>query len=193
MTRLFRLSSFRSVRGRLLALMAFIIIPLAVLSIVLAAANYQTVVKSIELSQVQTLSNFAVRSRIWFRGSLRTLVATVLGVQAGPDNQVLCETILRETLAGLPGFQAISIMRPGNADCHASVIPDVTAGELNDLAMHQKTMPYLQQWIGSSLALTRYDAVRISGILHLVIYAKSADPQGRQWEAILLADTALFA
>ncbi len=192
MTRLFSLSSFRSVRGRLLALMAFIVIPLAALSIVLASVNYQTVVKAIELSQVQTLSNFAVRSRIWFRGSLRTLVATVLGVQAGPDNPDLCETILRDTLAGLQGFQAISIMRPGNPDCHASVVQNVTAGELSDLAMQQKTLPYVQQWIGTSLALTRYDAVRIRGVFHLMIFAKSADPLGRRWEAILLTDAALL-
>jgi two-component system, sensor histidine kinase PdtaS len=192
MTRLLDLSSFRSVRGRLLALMAFIVIPLAMLSIVLASANYQTVVKAIELSQVQTLSNFAVRSRIWFRGSLRTLVATVLGVQAGPENPVLCETILRETLAGLPGFQAISIMRPGNPDCHASVIADVTAGALSDLATLQRAMPYVQQWAGPSLAKTRYDAVYVGSVLHLLIFAKSIDQQGRHWEAIVLMDSTLL-
>jgi two-component system, sensor histidine kinase PdtaS len=192
MTGLFSLSFFKSVRGRLLAIMAFIIIPLGALSLVLAWANYQTVVRSIELSQIQTVSNFAVRSRIWFRGSLRTLLTTVLSTQATRDGTVPCETILRETLAGLQGFQAIHIMYPGAADCHASINPDVTAVELNDLAASQKTLPYIQQWIGPSLGLVRYDAVRIKGTLHLLVFAKNPDPLGRQWEAILLTDPALL-
>lgn len=192
MTRLLNLTSFRSVRSRLLALMACIVIPLAVLSIILASANYQTVVKEIELSQVQTLSNFAVRSRIWFRGSLQTLLATVIGVQADRDNVDQCESIFRATLAGLSGFQAISVMRPGKRNCHASLIPDVNTSELNNLATQQKTLPFVQQWIGPGLALARYDAVRVQGVVYLLIYARSADPQGLQWEAILLADAALL-
>jgi two-component system, sensor histidine kinase PdtaS len=192
MTGLFGLSFFKSVRGRLLAIMAFIIIPLAALSLVLAWANYQTVVRSIEIAQVQTVSNFAVRSRIWFRGSLRTLLATVLSTEASREGAVQCETILRKTLEGLPGFQAISIMRPGYADCYASITPGVTSLELNELAASQKTMPYIQQWGGPNLALTRYDAVRIKGNLHLLIFAKSPDPLGHQWEAILLVEPTLL-
>jgi two-component system, sensor histidine kinase PdtaS len=192
MNRMFGLSAFKSVRGRLLALMAFIVIPLAVLSTVLATANYHTVVKAIELSQLQTLSNFAVRSRIWFRGSLRTLLATVLSIEADPDNHARCEMILHATLAGLPGFQAISIMRSGMPDCHASVVPGVDAGRLNDLATRQKAMPFLSQWIGPSLALTRYDSVRIDGVLHLLVFAKSEEPQERPWQAIVLMDPALL-
>jgi two-component system, sensor histidine kinase PdtaS len=192
MTGVYSLSFFKSVRGRLLAIMAFIIIPLGALSLVLAWANYQTVVRSIELSQIQTVSNFAVRSRIWFRGSLRTLLTTVLSIEATRGGSVPCETILRETLAGLPGFTAIHIWYPGSADCHASTRSDVTALELNDLAVSQKTLPNIQQWIGPSLALTRYDAVRIKGTLHLLIFAKNPDPKGRPWEAILLTDTALL-
>jgi two-component system, sensor histidine kinase PdtaS len=192
MTGLFSLTFFKSVRSRLLAIMAFIIIPLGALSVVLAWANYQTVVRSIELSQIQTVSNFAVRSRIWFRGSLRTLLTTVLSTQAVSDGTVPCEAVLSGTLAGLPGFQALHIMYPGSADCHASINPDVTAVELNDLAASQKKLPYVQQWVGPSLGLVRYDAVRIKGTLYLLIFAKNADPLGRQWEAILLTETALL-
>jgi two-component system, sensor histidine kinase PdtaS len=192
MTGLFSLSFFRSVRGRLLAIMAFIIIPLGALSVVLAWANYQTVVRSIELSQIQTVSNFAVRSRIWFRGSLRVLLTTVLSTHATRDGTIPCENILRETLGGLPGFQAIHIMYPGSPDCHASINPDVTAVELMDLAASQQKLPYVQQWVGTSLGLVRYDAVRIKGTLHLLIFAKNADPAGQPWEAILLTETALL-
>jgi two-component sensor histidine kinase len=186
------LSAFKSVRGRLLALMAFIVIPLALLSTVLATANYQTVVKDIELSQVQTLSNFAVRSRIWFRGSLRTLLAIVLNVQAAPDHPVGCEAILSATLAGLPGFRAISILRPGVPDCHASVVQSASASRLSALAKAQGELPFVQQWTGPSLASTRYDSVRIDGVLHLLIFAASNGKQNRQWQAILLMDPVLL-
>jgi two-component system, sensor histidine kinase PdtaS len=192
MTGLFSLSFFRSVRGRLLAIMAFIIIPLGALSVVLAWANYQTVVRSIELSQIQTVSNFAVRSRIWFRGSLRVLLTTVLSTHATRDGAIPCGDILRKTLGGLPGFQAIHIMYPGSSDCHASINPDVTAVELTDLAVSQQKLPYVQQWVGPSFGLVRYDAVRIKGTLLLLIFAKNADPAGQPWEAILLTETALL-
>ncbi len=192
MRRLFSLSFFKSVRSRLLAIMAFIILPLGALSLVLALENYQTVVRSIELAQVQTVSNFAVRTRIWFRGSLRTLLTTVLSIEATRDGTIPCETVLRETLAGLRGFQAIQIMPPGSAECHASINPDVTAVELTDLAALQKKLPYIQQWIGPSLGLVRYDAVRIKGTLYLMVFVKNSDPLGRQWEAILLTETALL-
>jgi two-component system, sensor histidine kinase PdtaS len=192
MNGLFSLSFFKSVRGRLLALMAFIIIPLGALSLVLAWANYQTVVRSIEVSQIQTASNFAVRSRVWFRGSLRALMTSVLSIEATREGTVPCDAILRETLAGMKGFKAIHITQPGSADCHASTSPGVTAAELNELAASQKMLPYVQQWIGSGLALARYDAVRIKGTLHLLIFAKNPDPSGRPWEAILLADPELL-
>ncbi len=192
MSRLFSLSLFKSVRSRLLAIMAFIIIPLGALSVVLAWANYQTVVTSIELAQVQTVSNFAVRTRIWFRGSLRTLLTTVMSTHATRDGTVPCETILSETLAGLPGFKALYIRDSGTADCHASINADLTFSELHDLAASQKMMPYIQQWTAPSLALTRYDAVRVKGTLYLLIFAKNSDPLGRQWEAMLLTDPVLL-
>jgi two-component system, sensor histidine kinase PdtaS len=192
MTGLFSLTFFKSVRGRLLAIMAFIIIPLGTLSLVLAWANYQTVVRSIELSQIQTVSNFAVRSRIWFRGASRTLLTTVLITHAARDGTVPCGAILSETLAGLPGFEAIRITSPDSADCHASINPDVTAVVLNDLAASQKKLPYIQQWMGPSIGWVRYDAVRIKGTLHLLVFAKNPDPLGRQWEAILLTEPALL-
>ena len=65
---------FRSVRARLLALMTLIVIPVAILSVILASTTYRSVIRSIEAAQLQTTSNFAVRARVWFRGALRTVI-----------------------------------------------------------------------------------------------------------------------
>ncbi len=184
------LTSFKSVRSRLLALMAFIVIPLAGLSIALAWANYRTVVRSIE--SIRDPDAFKLRSPCshLFRGSLRTLVATVLAVDVGSAED--CAIVLRETLAGLPGNRAISIRLPGRSDCSASLFPGITESMLSDLMGRQKSLPFVQPWAGPDFAPARYDTVRVGEILHLLIFAKSADNEGRRWEAILLLDPTLL-
>jgi hypothetical protein len=62
---LFRLPS--SIGGRIVALVAIIIVPIAVVCVLLATANYNAIVARVTAAQTQASAEFAVRTRLWFR------------------------------------------------------------------------------------------------------------------------------
>ena len=76
------LSLFRTVRGRLLALMVAIVLPIACLTAAAAVATYRTVYEAIETAQTRSADDFAVRARVWYRGALRSLVTSAAAIRA---------------------------------------------------------------------------------------------------------------
>ncbi len=96
-------TAFRTVRGRLLALIVLVILPIAVITAVTAVATYRSVLSSIEASQLQTVGNFSVRTRLWYRESLRTLLAanaSLAAVGATQDNAARQPSGLSRTISG---------------------------------------------------------------------------------------------
>jgi two-component system, sensor histidine kinase PdtaS len=186
-----RLSAFKTVQSRLLALMAFIIIPIAALIVVLASANYRAVVRNIEAAQIQTASNFAVRARLWYRGSSRTLVAAALSVDALRSDNAACNAALQGVLKGLSGFQSIRMKTQTAPDCHATEIETLTSSKMDAIISANIAKPFVQVWSGASLANIRYDSIQIDGTTHILIYARNADPASFPWEATLLVDPVL--
>ena len=83
--------------------MVLIVIPIAILSVILALTTYRSVIHGIETAQIVTTSNFAARTRVWFRGMLRSLVATVAAVEAIDAGGGQCATITRNALSELRG------------------------------------------------------------------------------------------
>ncbi len=186
------LSRFQTVRARLLALAAFIIIPIAALSIILATAAYRASSKSIEEVQIQTVSNYAARAQVWFRGSLRSLVAVVEGVRAAPGGADHCTVIAKGVLDGIAGFQAIRINIPGRPVCLASKAANITAEAMSRIAGEQLEKPLDAAWPGPRIADASYSAAKVGNSLHLVIHARSPQPNNSDWEATLLIDPALM-
>ena len=155
------LSRFQTVRARLLALMAFIIIPIAILSIILATTTYRSVNKSIEASQIQTVSSYAVRARVWFRSGLRTLVTAVESVRLIPAGTENCAALARGILDGIPGFEAIRIAIPGRPVCHASRRENITDTVMDAIAAEQLAKPLEPSWGGPRTADGRYGATSV--------------------------------
>jgi hypothetical protein len=84
-----RLARFRTVRGRLLALLIAIALPIGCVTALAAATAYRTITGAIEASQIQAADDFAVRTRIWYRGALRALLsfgATVADAGLSPES-----------------------------------------------------------------------------------------------------------
>ncbi|MGL4728895.1 MAG: histidine kinase dimerization/phosphoacceptor domain -containing protein [Bosea sp. (in: a-proteobacteria)] len=185
------LSRFQTVQGRLLALMAFIIIPIATLSIILATTTYRSVNKSIDEAQIQTVSSFAVRARVWFRGALRALVTTVESVKTVPGDVENCSVMTKRILDGINGFQAMRIHLPGGKTCYASKTESITSEALDRLAAEQLAMKLEPAWGGPRTADSRYGAVSIGKSQHLVIYTRNTRPDEGDWDAILLIDPVL--
>ena len=183
---------FRSVRGRLLALMTLIVIPIAILSVVLASTTYRSVVRSLQEAQVQTTSNFAARTRIWFRGMLRGAMAGVAAVEAVGGSEAQCRTVAAHLVAGMQGYQALRLKFSSGVDCFYSALPALTREKLDEIAQRQGARAPLQPLTGVSLADTHYGATRIDGQLSLVVFARDSDKADHRWEATLLIDPVLL-
>jgi len=128
---------FRSVRARLLALMTLIVIPVAILSVILASTTYRSVISSIEAAQLQTTSNFAVRARVWFRGALRTVIVATASVQAIEGSNAQCERIARQIVTGIEGYRALRIKLLSGTQCSYSRDPQLTAERLDAISLSQ--------------------------------------------------------
>ena len=102
------LSAFRNIKTRLLALVALIIVPVALITILLAAAIDQASSSGIESEWRRSTGEYAVRTRIWTKGAARTLSATAASVTNLHDES-RCSAMLREILAVNDGYKAIRV------------------------------------------------------------------------------------
>ena len=187
-----RSSRFRTVRARLLALMVFVIVPVAAMSIVLAFTTYRSVNASIEAAQIQSVSNYAVRTRLWFRGSSRTLVATVASIRSLQLTGEQCGAVAKKVVADIEGYQALQVHLADGISCFASKDAALTEAEISRLAVAQAGKALARTWAGPVIANARFDAEMIGTKLHLVVHARSmqSDPVG--WHATLLVDPVLL-
>lgn len=186
-----RLAQFRTVRGRLLALLVAIVLPIAALTAIAAVTTYRTVIASIQSFQTRAADDFAVRTRVWYRGALRSLLtagATLAAVKVGGSD---CNQIEREMLDRVTGYRAVHIrMRDGRV-CSASLEPGIGASELDGAADTLKERPPIQVWSGVELARARYDQIRLAGRRYLAVYALN-NAGGAMQDGLLLIDPELL-
>lgn len=181
------LSLFRTVRGRLLALMVAIVLPIACLTAAASVATYRTVSGAIQTAQMRTADDFAVRTRVWYRGALRSLVATASTIAASPGAMTACSRIAGETVAAVVGYEALLLRIAGQPDCSGALDDAIPVGELARLAAELAARPAVRLWAGTEFAEARYDRVVVGGRRYLAIYSKL--PGG---DALLLAQLDLL-
>jgi two-component sensor histidine kinase len=186
------LSGFQTVRARLLVLMAFVVIPIATMSLFLATTSYRSVTASIASAQTEAVSGYAVRARLWFRGSLRSLVSVVRSVQALEPANSACDAMLRNVLVGIDGFEAIRIVMGDGINCHATDRSELTPGVMDAIASEEVRRAATTIWSGPEIAQARYGATTIDGRLHLVVHAVNPSSDERSWRATVLIDPALL-
>lgn len=186
-------TAFRTVRGRLLALMVLVILPIAVITAVTAVATYRSVLSSIEASQLQTVGNFAVRTRVWYRESLRVVLAATASVAATDGTADQCQAIARRIVDDNIGVSALSIGIGGRPACLASRIDGVTASDIGAVVDTYRARTRSTTWIGNDLADTSYGVTRIGGRRFMVIYARRGEiPDSPTLESMLLVDAVIM-
>jgi two-component sensor histidine kinase len=186
-------TAFRTVRGRLLALMVLVILPIAVITAVTAVATYRSVLSSIEASQLQTVGNFAVRTRVWYRESLRVLLTATASVAAinGADDQ--CIAIARRIVGDDIGVSAIAIRTGDRPGCLASRNDALAEADIRAVTETYRARARSITWIGNELAETSYGVTRISGRRFMVIYAqRRGEAQQPALESLLLVDAVIM-
>lgn len=176
------LSLFRTVRGRLLALMVAIVLPIACLTAAAAFATYRTVFGAIHAAQMRTADDFAVRTRVWYRGALRSLVATSSAIRAASARTETCNDLARQAIASVTGYEALLLRGPGEADCIGRLDDRITLGELAAVADRLGSGAPIRHWGGTEFAEARYDQVTVAGRAYLAIYGKTD-----RGDALLLA------
>ena len=166
------LSLFRTVRGRLLALMVAIVLPIACLTAAAAVATYRTVFEAIETSQMRAADDFAVRARVWYRGALRSLVASAATIRAVSPPPDMCDRIAEKALAAVSGYEAVLLRVGGRPDCVGRLDGSIPPGELTAVADQLATRPPIKLWGGTEFTKARYGQVTIAGRSFLAIYSE---------------------
>ena len=148
------LSLFRTVRGRLLALMVAIVLPIACLTAAAAVATYRTVFEAIHTSQMRAADDFAVRARVWYRGALRSLVTSATAIRAMSPPGDACERIAGKALAAVSDYEALLLRVPGRPDCLGGLDGSVPRGEIAAVADQLAMRAPIKLWVG-----TEFDGV----------------------------------
>lgn len=185
-------SRFESVRGRLLAVVVLILVPIALISIVLATTTYRSVTRSIEASQIELASNYAVRARVWFRGILRTLVATKAALQIENSDAARCSQGADNVRSQMQGVQAVFIRFETGNICFSTSLPHLTVDALSDLTAAQSRKGKVSLWAGTEIGEARYDVFNLNEHKHLVVFVRTVDGPARNSEAIMIVDPVLL-
>lgn len=186
-----RLARFKTVRGRLLALLVAIVLPIAFLTAIAAITTYRTVIASIQTSQVRTADDFSARTRVWYRGALRALLATGTTLAAMRTSDADCSQIEHAMLEQVIGYRAVQIRLRDGRICTASLDDRISAADLASSADSLKERQATQVWGGAELARARYDQIRLGGQRYLAVYAQSPTT-GPLQDALLLTDPDLL-
>lgn len=187
-----RLARFRTVRGRLLALLVAIALPIACLTAITAVTTYRSVTSAIETSQMRTADDYAVRTRVWYRGALRSLLAGGTTLAQSGLSLGNCSEVSASMLAQVPGYRAVHVVSNEGRTCAASLDPSVSAADLAKAAADLRARPAVQIRAGTELARARYDQIVLSGKPYLAVYASSQAAERPLQEGLLLIDPELL-
>jgi two-component system, sensor histidine kinase PdtaS len=183
------LSTFPDVKTRLLALVAFIIVPVALITIVLATAAHQSLSSDIDRQWRQTTDEYAVRTRLWLRGAARTVIASAASAASSAQDGERCDATLRDVLASNDGLEAIRVDFPDGRVCAGARAPQSGsfAGEVGE---RLRSEPRFEVTPGVSIAAGVFDD---QGQHVLALQADAPNTAQRTWTATALIDPALLA
>lgn len=188
-----RLARFTTVRGRLLALLVAIAVPVACVTALAAFATYRAAVGAIEVAQARAVDDFAVRTRVWYRGSLRALLAFGTVAIDPRVESAACAEAGRAAMARVVGFRAFRLRSADGRVCAGAIEGGPPDGDLAGIAAQLAARPSTSPWNGPNLGRVRYDQVSLGGRRYLAILVTSAGAAGAALEeALLLADPDLL-
>ncbi|PZN96390.1 MAG: hypothetical protein DCF30_17720 [Hyphomicrobiales bacterium] len=167
--------------------------PIACLTALAALTTYRTVIAAIEVSQARAADNFAVRTRVWYRGALRSLLASGAVMARTGGGGTDCAVTGSALLDQVQGYRAFQLLTAEGQACAASLDPGLTTADMAAISARMKGLPPVKVWGGGAeLAQVRYDYVTLAERNYLAIYARNADATKILQEALLLVDPSLL-
>jgi hypothetical protein len=183
-----RLRRFSTVRTRLLALLVAIAVPIACASTFAAYAAYRAAVVAIESAQARAVDDFAVRTRVWYRGMSRALLAFgTIASELGLDTAGCPEAGAR-AIERAGAFRAFLLRHEDGRVCAGSLDATLTTQVLDGIARQLAERPPVGMWSGADLGRMRYDQVTVGAQRYLAVLA-SVPPSasGGLRQALVLA------
>ncbi|WP_377843829.1 histidine kinase dimerization/phosphoacceptor domain -containing protein [Bosea sp. UC22_33] len=182
-----RLRRFSTVRARLLALLVLIAVPIACASAFAAYATYRAAIVAIEAAQARAADDFAVRTRVWYRGMSRALLAFgTTASERGLDTPG-CRDAGVKAMERAGGYRAFFLRQADGRLCSGTLDPDLTTEALGGLVTQLAGRPAVGMWNGANLGRMRYDQVTAGGRRYLAILASDLPgANGGLQQALLL-------
>lgn len=184
---------FHDVKSRLLALFAMIIVPVAIVTIALAAANDRSLSSSIDRQWRQTTGEYAVRTRIWAETAMRTLASSAASAESVRNDESLCGAMLHDVVAANDGYKAIRIDFDDGRIC-AGAEDDYLGAAAYAISGKLRSSPRIALSPDARLAAEMFP-VRDSSLLAIQVDAPATTRQ--KWTATALIDptvlTRIFA
>lgn len=182
-----RLRRFSTVRARLLAMLVAIAVPIACASAFAAYATYRAAVVAIEAAQTRAVDDFAVRTRVWYRGMSRALLAFgTTAAEVGLDTAG-CRNAGVTAMERSGGFRGFLLRGADGQVCAGALDPDLSAAMLDGFAKQLASRPAVGMWNGANLGRMRYDQVTAGGRRYLAILASDfPSGSGGLQQALLL-------
>lgn len=185
-----RLTRFSTVRGRLLALLIAIALPIGCVTALAAATAYRTITGAIETAQIRAADEFAIRTRIWYRGALRSLLSFGTATAEAGLSPELCREAGLKMLAQVRGFSAVLVRGADGQLCTAALDAGIDAQTLDRTATRLRDLPAVAPWSGIDLGKSHYDQATIGNRRYLTVHTENPTASGAGLrEALLLIET----
>lgn len=182
-----RLRRFSTVRTRLLALLVVIAVPIACASAFAAYATYRAAIVAIEAVQARAVDDFAVRTRVWYRGMSRALLAFGTVTSEMRLDAAGCADAGVKAMERAGGFRGFLLRHADGRLCTGTLDSDLTAEALDGIAMQLAARAPVAMWNGANLGRMRYDQVTAGGQRYLAILASDLPAaNGGLQQALLL-------
>jgi len=183
------LTSFPDVKSRLMALVAFIIVPVALITIVLAWTAHQSLSRGIDSQWRQTSGEYAARTRVWLRGAAGTLFASAASAASEAQDGGRCDAMLRDVVAANLGYEAISVNFGDGHSCVGAGTPQLE-NFAAEVSQRLRSKPRVEIAPGISLAARVFGD---QGQSILTVQADAPKTASQKWTATALIDPALLA
>ena len=187
-----RLARFSTVRGRLLALLIAIALPIGVLAAIAAITTYRTVIGAIEQSQERAANDFAVRTKVWYRGALRSLVTMGTSLTEAGLDAPACGAVAKTALDRIDGYEAAVFVASGATPCVAISAQDLDQAQIEAALTEMRQREGASDTGFSNVASARYGQLDIGPRRYLAIYAALPSGTVGLREALLLVDPSLL-
>lgn len=178
----------RSIKGRLLALMAFAVMLSVVFSLLLAFFIYNNRVETLEETEMSVAHDYATRTMIWFRGAQRALSANAAGMAELKRVGASCEDVSQSVVRADPDLRAIWFASGEGASdvCAASRDQAMTPQALQALAETQKSLPLFESYRDLKFAPSRLGVSFFEGAAQILVYMQSPKDAPEPWRAMMM-------